>query len=337
MVTDALEHDFAAVRPLNGGAYQAAQNRVVWNLGAMEPGQERILELEVTLAEQVADETVISNQVRISYAENQAPVLTDDPATDAPGDPTRVTVRSQPLLVLEKTADRAVVQPGEVLTYTLTLRNEGTDAARNIRLVDPLPAGVFENILADGAQQNGDRLEWTAASLPELAQLDVGDTVRVEIRARLVDVLDNGLRIENQARVDAGFGESLSDDPATGVPQDPTTVTVQSTPQLVFTKVVSDLNGGEPQPGDRFRYTIAMRNEGNGAAEQILVTDPIPAGLADIAVGEGGVLADGVIRWAPVERLAPGTPPVEFTFEGTASPELGTGTVIANQAELTAW
>ena len=121
---------------------------------------------------------------------------------------------------------------------------------------------------------------------------------------------------ENQARVDAGFGESLSDDPRR-VPQDPTTVTC-SRPQLVPTKVGPDLNGGEPQPGDRFRYTMPCASSQLQSRSSSLIRHP----------SDWLILLPGRVEFSRMERLPPversAAPPVEFTFEGTASPELGT-------------
>lgn len=44
-----------------------------------------------------------------------------------------------------------------------------------------------------------------------------------------------------------------------------------------LTKTVSDLNGGDVQPGDVLEYTIGVSNSGNDGATQLVLTDPIPA------------------------------------------------------------
>jgi len=73
------------------------------------------------------------------------------------------TVIAAPELVITKTVEAAPeVDLGEVVTYTITLSNEGGDTARGIALTDTLPAGVtFEAfVAADGATQANDTITW---------------------------------------------------------------------------------------------------------------------------------------------------------------------------------
>lgn len=44
-----------------------------------------------------------------------------------------------------------------------------------------------------------------------------------------------------------------------------------------FTKTVTDINGGDLQPGDILEYTITYQNTGNDAATDVVLTDNIPA------------------------------------------------------------
>ncbi|MBK6686516.1 MAG: DUF11 domain-containing protein [Deltaproteobacteria bacterium] len=51
-------------------------------------------------------------------------------------------------------------------------------------------------------------------------------------------------------------------------------------PQLSVTKTVIDLNGGEAVAGDELRYELRARNNGGDDAVQVVLRDPLPAGLA---------------------------------------------------------
>src|SRR5262249_48378260 len=48
-------------------------------------------------------------------------------------------------------------------------------------------------------------------------------------------------------------------------------------PNLVATKTVADLTGGNSLPGDTLEYTINVTNSGQDPAGNIFLTDPIPA------------------------------------------------------------
>src|SRR4029434_2210238 len=73
----------------------------------------------------------------------------DDPDTPAANDPTRDIVGSLPLLYAEKRAalfvDRGytgIVDPGDVLRYTITVQNSATIAATGVVLRDAVPANT---------------------------------------------------------------------------------------------------------------------------------------------------------------------------------------------------
>lgn len=51
-----------------------------------------------------------------------------------------------------------------------------------------------------------------------------------------------------------------------------------SSPRLELDKAVTDLDGGDVDPGDVLRYTVTARNTGDDAAVATTVQDPVPAG-----------------------------------------------------------
>ena len=275
-IVDPLPTRFAAVNPADGGRFDAIANTVSWDIAELAPGAAAVVSFEVTLSDAVANGTEISNQAEVSV--DGARILSDDPSTDVSDDPTRVVVRSQPLLVVTQRASLIFAQPRDTIVYDIVIRNEGTDAAERVRVDGQLPNALFRSIVAvNGAVDNG-ALNWTFETVPALARIEVGQSVALRARGRLNSVVDNGTRIESQMRVNAGFGDVLSDDPRTAEVNDPTVVTIRSTPIYALSKTVNDLNGGSPQAGDRVRYTLTLVNEGNSAGTNVIVRDPCRPG-----------------------------------------------------------
>ena len=76
----------------------------------------------------------------VDYIENQGeattsngePVLTDDPDTDDPNDPTQTPVDAAPDLAVTKTDGETEVEPGDVVTYTITVTNGGDQGATGV-------------------------------------------------------------------------------------------------------------------------------------------------------------------------------------------------------------
>ena len=132
-----------------------------------------------------AGTTSVSNQATATYSDNSTgsaattSVLSDDPNTSAANDPT-VTDTAKPILAVTKTVDRtAAVYPNSVngaepvppvLTYTITVTNNGSLAATGVTLTDVLPANVgtptvTENGNAVTTTQNGQNLTWSVGNL----------------------------------------------------------------------------------------------------------------------------------------------------------------------------
>ena len=82
-----------------------------------------------------------------------------------------------------------------------------------------------------------------------------------------------------------------------------------SSPRLAVTKSVTDLNGGDVEPGDVLRYAVTTRNEGDDAADALRVNDAVPAGttlVPDSLIGPGGTeAADGRSVASPPARSRP--------------------------------
>jgi uncharacterized repeat protein (TIGR01451 family) len=100
-------------------------------------------------------------------------------------------------LSLTKADDPDPVTEGDVLTYTLTIRNEGPDPATAVRVEDDLPPNVDfvgANASVGTCEQQGGRV------LCELGELAVGaeETVTIRIRPRKAGELSNTATVESQ-------------------------------------------------------------------------------------------------------------------------------------------
>ena len=71
------------------------------------------------------------------------------------------------------------------------------------------------------------------------------------------------------------------------------------------------------QVGDTVVFTITVTNEGEGAADDVVVTDSLPATLGGVTASDGGVVAGGTVTWE-LGTLADGAVR-ELTVTGTAT------------------
>ena len=304
-------------------------------IGSLAAGATRNVTIDADIAAGTPNGTQVCNTGQLS-----TPELTGSfPTTQA-----CFTVDSHPdLTSFTKTlAGSRTRRPGDTLVYTLTLQNSGTAPATQVKVADPLDSHLsFVSATAsDGGASSFDvatasvRVSWASALQP-------GQSFTVTLTAKLATVIDNGIQVPNQAHASAAelpAQDFLSDDPLTGAKPDPLVVTVISGADLgASTKTVTRVPAGAVHPGDKVHYDLAITNTGDADARSVVVTDPVDARLAVVTpVPNGGLLTSGGIVWTLPQPLHPGDPPVLLSFDAVVQKPLPNGTVISNQASLTA-
>jgi uncharacterized repeat protein (TIGR01451 family) len=198
-------------------------------------------------------------------------------------------------------ATGTAVLPGTLLTYRITLTNNGPSDVSNIRLTDILPSGLetppgrvlgarfvsANPVLPSGAtftcaapvginpgnnpQSNGGSIVCTApllsANAPNnVAAIDVTVFIDPATKASLVDTATFDATLNNFNR------------PVSGT----TTLTtpVAATSDLALTKThtnAAGVVGGPVTAGTVFTYTITMTNNGPSAAQMVSLVDTLPA------------------------------------------------------------
>lgn len=210
------------------------------------------------------------------------------------------------------------------------------------------------------------------SGLVDIRNLSLGGLnsfIVVEYEVRLAPVLANNSYVANQAQVLLNTIEvTRSDDPTINAApdplvlgdEDPTRVQITSAPRFRVLKVSRYL-GANPallRAGEALRYTITVKNIGTDNAVDVAIRDQIPANtryvagsttingtaLADIGQGNSP-LVDGIAVYAPEDTTAgrmradatgTTTNVATITFDVTTYPDLPDGTVISNQAFVSA-
>jgi uncharacterized repeat protein (TIGR01451 family) len=108
-----------------------------------------------------------------------------------------------------------------------------------------------------------------------------------------------------------------------------------STPRLAVAKSVTDLDGGDVEPGDVLRYSVTTTNGGDDAATGVVVHDTVPAGTT-LALGSligpgGSAAADGRTVSFALGTLAPGAT-TTVGFDVVVEDSAANGFVVRNAA-----
>ena len=167
-----------------------------------------------------------------------------------------------------KAADLSVIKSvnetrpnyGDLVKWTLTVRNNGPDMASGVNVSDVLPVGlVYQSSSASvGSYANG---VWSIGNLAN------GKTVTLSIVCK---INKTGL-IKNVASVSGNeFDIDLTNN------RGDASVNVAKAADL---EVIKTVNNGAPNYGDLVKWTVTVRNNGPDMASGVNVSDVLPEGL----------------------------------------------------------
>ena len=205
----------------------------------------------------------------------------------------------------------STARPGDLMRYTVTLRNVSLLAVNNATLTDELdrlnatamfvpgslqlvsaPAGVTSSNNANGGAKGTGALDVRGINIAAAGA--PGDAVTVVYEARLAPVINSGSVVRNQAQLASATSQTVSsddpnvngaDNPAMLGDEDPTRTLIASSPLMQVRKVSQDMTGDAAvlRPGDRLRYTITVKNVGTENATGVSLRDLVPANTTYVA------------------------------------------------------
>ncbi len=254
-------------------------NSLTWTLPSVAAKTGGVIVVSGIVDPNLADGDVLTNSATVISTETPSPV----------GDTATVTVQDA-RLTLTKTADTATAQagvsatstPGQVITYQLNYSNLGTAPASSITLIDQLPSDVtYLGAQPQPTSTASGVLTW------DLGTLNAGQQGSVLVTAQTNDDLRDGLVLHNTASLSSATTPTIN-----AVPVD---IVVSSQPKLQLSKssVV-----GNATPGQTVSWDITLNNIGSDTAENVLITDTLPANTSFVSASGGGVeTSPGIVEW----------------------------------------
>ncbi len=210
-----------------------------------------------------------------TYTNTATIASSNDPNEENSTSTTTTTVSAVDLAVTKSGPGTAIA--GDELAYTLTLTNNGPDAAFNVQLTDTLPAGAtFVSLVRDSGPvlscstpepgEGGSVVCITGAIAPN-------DTVQLTLTVNAGDTtsLTNTLSV---------ISESFDTDPS----NDEASVTTTVTPNADLS--VTKSGPGTIDAGANITYTITVANGGVSAATDVSLTDALPAATTFVSFNQ---------------------------------------------------
>ena len=198
-------------------------------------------------------------------------------------------------LQITGTTSATELAPGEDVTYTFVVRNNGPNSAANINVTDNLPATV--TFVSCAASQGGTCVGGNASgnnrmiTFPSLA---VNATATVTLVARVNNGVADQTVINNTAQVSATNADTNAQNNAAPVSF-----------KVVVPAATANLSLGvsdSPDPivvGNNLTYALTVNNAGEADATNVSVTATLPANITFVSASNGCTRAGNIVTCNP--------------------------------------
>ncbi len=256
-----------------------AGNAFTVTFTSLSVGQSEFITVVATVNANVLSGTIIANTAAITSATpDDNPINNTDDAT--------ATVQALADLGIAKAVTPVPVIAGETLTYTLTYSNAGPSDAQQATITDTLPAGViFGGVASSKPPVSAPSVNGSTVTF-DLGTVVAGASGSIVFTATVTG--NAAATITNTAQIgsitpdpDAGNNE---DDAGTNVWFADVAIakTVEPPRSSVLVPSPSERGSGETRPviaGEMLTYTLAFSNLGSAPAQNVVISDVLPAGL----------------------------------------------------------
>lgn len=282
-------------------------NNLVLGIDRLDEGQSIDITYEVRVSSDIADfDAEFRNDVDLNYTSTEGPNGDErggDPNTNDPNDPDTytddddVTVEVfQPDLRIEKVDFDAEITPGSLITYQMTVTNQGRAEALGVNVTDDISHFLEAGFIFLDNGPNATLTDGIVTfTLPDMA---VNDVQVITMILEAPDVIPAGL--ESITNIAVANHDDI--DPTPPDNEDPEETPVIAIPDLVVTKDDGLLLA---LTGDEITYVITFTNVGDQIASGVIIEDILPPGMEFISATNGGTLRGNSVFWE-IDELAPG-------------------------------
>ncbi|MGH0550625.1 beta strand repeat-containing protein, partial [Bacillus paranthracis] len=260
---------------INGVQQSGAQPALGVTIPNIAPGETVTVTFQVNVISVPPSNSIMGNDtILYSYTvdPNGTPITTSistnivtNPVLDA-------------MITMVKSVDQTLVTLGDTITYTTILTNSGNTNATNITFTDLIPDGttfITDSVTIDGITQIG--LNPNTGITIGLIAPNSSISIAFQVTATSTPAQNP---IANSATASYTF---IADPNAPIVSRTVTSNTVFTTINTATILSLKQVDKSFSRIGDTLTYTVALTNNGNSSAQNVIFTDTVPSGTTFIA------------------------------------------------------
>ena len=256
----------------------------VWTVGTVAVGTTETLTVTVTVDAGTEGSTLV-DRFSVTPPPGVGPPEVENPCTDNAAQSCAGTdilpPPGSPELIQSKNVDQTTAVPGDTLTYTMGVANDGTAGATGVTAADTLPPGV--TFMA--ADTHGAGSYNPVTGIWNIGTVASATSVTLTITA----ILNTGTEASTQVNrfiVTSSGVPVVVLDPCSDVPTESCASTaVPGVPQLEQDKTVDQVTA---PVGATLTYTMTLANTGTGDATGVVAHDALPSGASFISANTNG-------------------------------------------------
>jgi len=290
-VPSELDHFYSGIG--NEGTYDPGLRLITWDIGPLSAGRVG----SVSFHGLVRPDAVVTGRVV-----NQGTLTADGMVIES--NRTVTLIVEDVAVGLTKRVDLAAAVPGDLLTYTLAVRNLGPAPLTAVAVNDAVPTELIYVPPAAGEVSGGPQPVYDATQRRLTWSIGViapGGHVPITFRARVGADVRSGVMVSNTATVETYETEPIVSNPAN---------TLIQYPDLAIAKRP---NRTPVVVGQEVTYTVVVTNRADGTTDSTWVVDRLPQGFTYVP-GSTFLRSDGLI----LSTADPGTIGAPAPGEGAA-------------------
>jgi uncharacterized repeat protein (TIGR01451 family) len=256
----------------------------VWTVGTVAVGATETLTVTVTVNAGTEGSTLV-DRFAVSPPPGVGPPEVENPCPDDAAQSCASTdilpPPGSPELIQSKNVDQTTAVPGDTLTYTMGVANDGTADATGVTATDTLPAGVtFVAADTHGAgTYNSSTGIWTIGTVASATSATLTITATVNTGTEATTQINRFIITSTGVPV-------IVLDACSDVPTESCGSTIiPGVPQLVQNKTVDQTSAAV---GATLTYTMTLANTGTGDATGVVAQDTLPAGAGFVSANTNG-------------------------------------------------
>ena len=296
----------------------------VWTVGTVAVGTTETLTVTATVNAGTEGTTLV-DRFAVSPPAGVGPPEVENPCSDDAAQSCASTdilpPPGSPELVQSKGVDQTTAVPGDTLTYTMGVANDGNAAAPGVAATDTLPPGV--TFVA--ADTHGAGMYDAATGIWSIGTIPSGTSANLTITATVNTGTDASTQINRFIVTTTGIPVVVLD-ACSDVPSEScASTTVPGVPRLVQNKTVDQASA---PVGATLTYTMTLANTGTGDATGVVAHDALPAGVNFVSADTNGFgIFDAMTGTWSVGTIAVGAT-ATLTVTTTVGPQAAGSTLV---------